>query len=215
MAKTHTVKVLELEPRTDIGTTGSQRVRHTGRVPGVVYGHGSSTPISVDARQLSDLLLSGAKSRIVEAKIGGKKDSVLLRRVEAHPLSRKPISVDFQRVSQNEAVTASVHIVTTGTAVGVREGGGVMDVVTHSLDVKGPAQSIPSELTVDVTELGVHQHVSAGDVKLPDGFTLLTPAETIVVSVEVTRSAVSETEEETAAAGAAEPVVAAEETPAQ
>ena len=204
MAKPHTVQVLELASRTDIGTTGAQRVRLTGKVPGVVYGHGSSTAISVDARQLSDLLLSGAKSRIIDATIDGKKDSVLLRRVEAHPLSRKPISVDFQRVSQNEAVTASVHIVTAGVPIGVRDGGGVMDVVTHALDIKGPASSIPSELTIDVTDLGVHQHVTAGDVKLPPGFTLLTAPETTVIAVEVTRSGVAEGEDATAAVPAAE-----------
>src|ERR1700730_12210802 len=106
MAKPHTVQVLELEPRTEVGTTGARTARHAAKIPGVAYGHGSSTPISVDARKLADLLLSGSKSRIIEASIGGKKDSVLLRNIEAHPISRKPLSVDFQRVSQNEAVSA-------------------------------------------------------------------------------------------------------------
>jgi hypothetical protein len=65
--------------------------------------------------------------------------------------------------------------------------------------VKGPAQSIPDNLTVDVAELGIHEHITAGQVALPKGFTLITPAETVVVSVEVTRAEVSEGVTETVA----------------
>jgi large subunit ribosomal protein L25 len=193
MAKPHTVTLLTLEPREDVGTTAAHRIRREGKIPGVVYGHGRSTPISIEAKQLSDLILSGEKSKIVEASIGGGKESVLLRRVEAHPISRKALSVDFQRVAQGEAISASVNIVTVGVPIGVSEGGGVMDVITHSLDIKGPAQSIPDSLTVDASGLDVHQHITAGQIALPEGFTLLTPPETVVVSVEITRALASDT----------------------
>jgi large subunit ribosomal protein L25 len=202
MAKPHTITQLTLEPREDVGTTAAHRIRREGKIPGVVYGHGRSTPISIEAKQLSDLILSGEKSKIVEASINGVKDSVLLRRVEAHPISRKALSVDFQRVAQGEAITASVNVVTVGVPIGVSEGGGVMDVITHSLDIKGPAQSIPDSLTVDVSGLDVHQHITAGQVPLPEGFNLLTPPETVIVSVEVTRALAADTD--FAAGGAAE-----------
>jgi large subunit ribosomal protein L25 len=188
----HTVSSLTLEPRTATGTTKAQALRRQGKIPGVVYGHGEATPIAVDAKQLAELLHSGNKSRILEAKIGAKKDSVLLRRIEAHPISRKPLSVDFQRVTRDEAITANVTVVTTGTPVGVRDQGGVMDIITHSLEIKGPAQSIPDNLTVDVAELTVHQHITAAQVALPQGFTLITPPETVVVSVEITRALAGE-----------------------
>jgi large subunit ribosomal protein L25 len=205
MAKARSISTITLEPRSEAGTTASQRVRRLGMIPGVVYGHGTSTPISVDARQLSNLIHSGGKSQIVEATIGGVKDSVLLRRVEADPISRKPLSVDFQRVKQGEAITASVNVVTIGTPIGVTDGDGVLDVITHVLDIRGPAQSIPNHLTVDVANLSVHQHITAAQITLPDGFTLLTPPETVVASVEITRAAAVETPVETA--------VAAVETP--
>jgi large subunit ribosomal protein L25 len=191
MAK-HSISKLTLEPRTDVGTTGSQRLRRAGKIPGVVYGHGSTTPISIDVKQLAELILSGNKSHIIDATIDGARDSVLLRNIEAHPLTRKPLSVDFQRVRRDEAITTSVPVATTGTPVGVRDQGAVMDVVTHALDVKGPADSIPDNLTIDVSGLELHQHVTAGDVALPKGFTLLTPPDTIVVTVEITRAAAGE-----------------------
>jgi large subunit ribosomal protein L25 len=210
MSKPHTVSTLTLEPRSGIGTTKSNALRRAGKIPGVVYGHGQATPISVDAKQLTDLILSGNKSRIVNASIGGARDSVLLRRIEADPLTRKPLSVDFQRVTRDEAITSSVHVVTAGTPAGVRDQGGVMDVVAHTLDIKGPADSIPDHLTVDVTNLGVHEHVTAADVPLPKGFTLITPPDTIVVSVEITRALASEEAPEEPAEGApaAEPAPA-------
>ena len=191
MAK-HSISKLTLEPRTEVGTTGSQRLRRAGKIPGVVYGHGQTTPISIDVKQLAELILSGNKSHIIDASIDGKRDSVLLRNIDAHPLTRKPLSVDFQRVRKDEAITTSVPVTTTGTAVGVRDQGGVMDVVTHALEVKGPADSIPDNFTIDVSGLELHRHVTAGEVPLPKGFTLLTPPETIVVTVEITRAGVGE-----------------------
>ena len=192
MTKQHNLATVSLQPRTEVGTTAAHALRAAGKIPGVVYGHGAPTPISIDAKQLSELLLSGGRSHIVSAAIGDKKDSVLLRRIEAHPITRKPLSVDFQRVTRNEAITSSVPIVTVGTPVGVRDQGGVLDVITHDLEVKGPASAIPDTIEIDVNDLAVHQHVTAGDVKLPKGFTLITPPDTVVVSVEITRAAAGE-----------------------
>ena len=205
MAKARSISTITLEPRSESGTTASQRVRRLGLIPGVVYGHGTATPISVDARQLAELIHSGGKSQIVEATIGGVKDSVLLRRVEADPISRKPLSVDFQRVKQGESINASVNVLTIGTPIGVTEGDGVLDVITHVLEIRGPAQSIPDHLTVDVANLGVHQHITDAQVTLPEGFSLLTPPETVVASVEITRAAAVETPVEVAPAAVETP----------
>jgi large subunit ribosomal protein L25 len=202
MSKPHNLSNLVLEPRSAVGTTKANALRRAGKIPGVVYGHGPSTPIAIDVKQLSELIHSGHRSHIVEASIGGKKDSVLLRRIEAHPITRKPLSVDFQRVTKDEAITASVTVVTVGNPVGVRDQGGVMDVVSHALDIKGPAQHIPDQLTVDVDDLTVHQHITAGEITLPAGFTLITPPETIVVSVSLTRAAAGDETETTTEAAA-------------
>jgi large subunit ribosomal protein L25 len=191
MAK-HSISQLTLEPRTDLGTTGSQRLRRAGKIPGVVYGHGQTTPIAIDVKQLAELLLSGNKAHVIDASIDGARDSVLLRKIETHPLTRKPLSVDFQRVRRDEAITTSVPVATAGTPAGVRDQGGVMDIVTHALDVKGPADSIPDHITIDVTDLPLHGHVTAGEVALPKGFTLLTPPDTLVITVEITRAGAGE-----------------------
>jgi len=191
MAKRHTVPSLTLERREQVGTTAAHRLRRAGKVPGVIYGHGAPAPVAIDAKLLADFLLSGDKAHIVEARVGNARDSVLLRRIEADPLTRRPLNVDFQRVTRDEEILASVSITTAGTARGVRESGAVLDVVTHVLEIKGPAHAIPDTLTIDVSQLALHDHVTAAQVQLPKGFVLVTPPDTIVVSVEISRAAVS------------------------
>ncbi len=181
---------LTIERREGAGTTKARALRHQGKVPGVLYGHGSSESIAVEMRTLSDLLHNGAHSGLIELRLGGKKfETALLREVQIDPVSRKPVHVDLQRVTATENVHTKVPLITTGSADGVRNFGGVMDVIIYELDVEGPANKLPEHLEVDVTELGIHQHVTAGEVQLPAGFKLLTPADTIVVTVESSKTA--------------------------
>ena len=184
MPKTHDLGILNLERRDRAGTTTANQLRRRGKIPGVVYGHGEATPIAIDAKELQELLLSGNRAHVVPASIGGISDSVLLRRIETDPISREPLSVDFQRVGRDEAIYATVTIATVGNPRGVREQAGVLDIVTHAIEIKGPAASLPDHLEVDVVDLGVHEHVTAAQVPLPPGFTLATPPDTIVISVE-------------------------------
>ena len=201
MAKQN-ASILTLEPRSDVGTTASQALRRAGKIPGVVYGHGESTPVTIDVKDLADLLHSRRRSHVIDAKVAGKADSVLLRHVDTHPVNHRPLSVDFQRVSKNEAIVASVNVIADGVAAGVRDQGGVMDLVTHALDIKGPASAIPDGLTVDVRALTVHTHLTAAEVPLPKGFTLVTPPDTIVVAVSLTRASAGTGDETTPAEGA-------------
>ena len=189
MAKLERLTSLTIHSRTDIGTTGAKKARRDGKIPGALYGHGESQAIAIDARTLAQLLSTGGQSHIVDATIDGKHESVLLREVQRDPITFRPIAADFQRVSQTEEIYASVGIVTVGVPLGVKDQGGVMDIVTHALEIKGPAGRLPERLEIDVSALEVSHHVTAGQVALPAGFSLITPAETIVVGVEGSRTA--------------------------
>ena len=192
MAKLQRVTTVAIETRADSGTTGAKKIRREGKVPGALYGHGEPQAISVEMRALADLITTGGASHVVDATIDGKHESVLLREVQRSPISHRPIAADFQRVSQTEAITASIGITTTGVALGVKESGGIMDVVTHAIDVKGPAGKLPESFEIDVSGLNVHDHITAGDIKLPAGFALITPADTTIVAVEPGRTAADE-----------------------
>lgn len=192
---------LTIERRDGGGSTKAHALRHAGKVPGVLYGHGSSESIAVESRALADLLHHGGRTGLIELKLGGKKfDTALVREVQIDPVSRKTIHVDLQRVSATEKVHAKLPVVTTGTPDGVRNFGGVMDVVAHEVEVEGPANKLPDHLEVDVTPLGIHQHVSASDIKLPAGFKLITQPDTVIVTVEASKTARALEEAEAGAA---------------
>lgn len=193
---------LSVEARDRLGTPGAHALRANGKIPVVVYGHGTPPQhLAVDMRTFEELLHHGGRSGIITLVDGARRETVLVRDVQLDPVSRKVIHADLQRVSANETIHTTLPVVTVGVADGVRNSGGVMDVITHELDVEGPANRIPEHLDVDVTALGVHEHISAADVPLPQGFTMLTSGDTIVVSIESSRT---EREVEEAAAPPAE-----------
>lgn len=191
---------LTIERREGGSSTKAHALRRAGKVPGVLYGHGSNESIAVEGRALSDLLHHGGRTGLIELKLAGKKlDTALVREVQIDPVSRKPIHIDLQRVSATEKVHTKLPLVTVGTADGVRNFGGVMDLVIHELEIEGPANKLPDHLEVDVTELGIHQHLNAGDVKLPAGLKLVTPPDALVVTVESSKTARALEEAEAAA----------------
>ena len=199
---------LPVEQRGKLGTTGSHALRAAGKLPAVLYGHGAvAEHIAVDAHAFEELVHRAGRNAIITLTDGGgKRQTALVREIQRHPVSRRVVHADLQRVSADETIDARLAIVTVGVAEGVRTAGAVMDVITHELEVAGPADKIPEHLEIDVTPLGVHDHVTAGEVPLPDGFRLLTPPETLVVTIEPSRTA---QDLEAAAAGtpAAEPEV--------
>ncbi|HZZ65943.1 MAG TPA: 50S ribosomal protein L25 [Candidatus Baltobacteraceae bacterium] len=198
MAQQHS---LSIERRESAGTTKAQALRREGKVPGVLYGHGSAESIAVEQRAFSDLLHHGGRSGLVQLTLNGKKfETALVRDVQIDPVSRRPIHIDLQRVTANETVHAKLPLVTTGTPDGVRNSGGVMDVLAHEIEVEGPANKLPENLQVDVTNLGIHEHATAGDVPLPSGLRLLTPPDTVVVTVEPSKTARALEEAEAGAA---------------
>ena len=206
---------LAVERRTKLGTTGSQALRAAGKIPAVLYGHGVVPEhLAVDAHAFEELLHHAGRNAIVSLTDAGRKhQTALVRQVQRHPVSRRVVHADLQRVSADETISARLVVVTVGVAEGVRNAGAVMDVITHELEVEGPANKIPENLQVDVTELGIHEHVTAGQVPLPEGFKLVTPADTVVVAIEASRTA-HELEEAASPAEGAEPeVIGAAETP--
>jgi large subunit ribosomal protein L25 len=214
-----TSNTLELATREKTGTTGSNNARRAGKVPGVLFGHGSA-PLAVqaDAKAFDALLHAGGKNHLLEITIdGSSKDTALVREVQRDPLTRRVLHADFQRVRANEEIAASLPLVTVGVPEGVKNGGGVMDVVVHTVDVLAPANALPDSLEADVTNLGIHGHLTAGELKLPANVKLDMDPHTILITVEASKTASDVAADETAAAEAAPaaevPVVG--ETPAE
>ncbi|MGP6158035.1 MAG: 50S ribosomal protein L25 [Vulcanimicrobiaceae bacterium] len=204
---TTTSDTLAAELRANVGTTSSNALRREGKIPGVLFGHGAApTAIALNARTVSEMLHAGGRNRLLTISLEGKNDTALVRDVQRDPISRRILHVDFQRVSATEEISATLPVVTLGVAKGVAEFGGVLEVVSHTIGVRGPANALPDQIEIDVSELGVHEHISAGDLKLPAGIQLDVEPATVLVSVAPSTVA-RQLEEESAAA---EPSASAE-----
>lgn len=203
---------LVVETRAKTGTTASHALRRSGKIPAILFGHGANPlPIAFLTRSLEDLLHAGAKSHLLAITIDGKtKDTAILRDLQRDPVTHRVTHADLQRVSATESIHAVLRVVIVGIPQGVRDSGGVLDVILHEVEVQGPANELPEKIEIDVASLGVNDHVTAAQVKLPPNFKMLTPPETVIVVVEASRTA-GEVEAATPAPAPVEvPVIAAE-----
>jgi large subunit ribosomal protein L25 len=207
---------LAVRTRAKTGSTAAAAVRKAGKVPAVLFGHGSPPlAIEIDARPFDELLHAGGKNHLLEITLDGSlKDTALIREVQRDPITRRVVHADLQRVGATEEITASLPLITVGVAAGVKDAGGVMDVVLHAVEVTGPANALPASLEADVSGLGVHEHFTAGDLKLPAGIKLAVDAATILISIEPSRTEAAQAAAEGGPAAAEVPTVAESEAPA-
>lgn len=165
---------LETTAREGVGSRVSRRLRREGKVPVNVYGHGQgNVHVAVDAHAF-DLALH-TSSQLFTLDISGKAETCLLKEVQFDTFGQNALHADFERVDLGEEVEVEVHLEFIGTAKGIAEGGQV--VINHDkIAVKCRADSIPEEIEVNVSELGMGDHVVAGEVSLPPGVKLDTHA---------------------------------------
>jgi large subunit ribosomal protein L25 len=207
---------LTAHTRETTGTTSASALRHSGKVPAVLYGHGSpSVAIALDAKSFDVLLHGGGKNRLLQLTLDGRIDTALIRDVQRDPITRRVVHADLQRVSATEEISASLPLATVGIADGVRNSGGVMDVVLHTIDVKGPANALPEQIEVDVSGLALHQHLTAGDIALPSNLKLDMDPATLLVAIEPSRTESEAAETAPAPVAAEVPTVGEGETAAE
>jgi large subunit ribosomal protein L25 len=167
---------LEVEQRETKGKNANRKLRSAGRIPAVVYG-GGRPPVSIQLgeKALRDLLRSTShESRIFQLRLGstGQSRHAMVREMVVHPISRKVLHVDFQRIQMDEKIRVAIPIHLTGLPIGVKMEGGVLDFVTRELHVECLPGKIPADVTVDVSALHNGQHLEASSIELPDGVVL-------------------------------------------
>jgi large subunit ribosomal protein L25 len=172
-AMSETLK-LAAEMRERAGKGASRAVRRTGRVPAVIYGAGEpATPIHVEEKILVRQLSTGHfMNSVVEIEIDGKSIRTLPRDVQFHPVSDRPIHVDFFRLTGDATITVQVpvHFVDEDKSPGMKRGA-VLNIVRHELQLDCPSNAIPDQIEISLAgrDVGDSIHISA--VTLPKGVT--------------------------------------------
>jgi large subunit ribosomal protein L25 len=188
-------------PRTVQGTGASRRLRHAGKVPGIVYGTDAKPePIELDHRALyQHLRLEAFHASILEMKLEGKAQPVLLRDFQMHPWKQQVMHIDFQRVDKNRKIHMKVplHFLNAETAPGVKIQGGMVSHLLNEIDIQCLPDDLPEFITIDVGQMNIGDSVHVGEIQFPKGVepvSRLAKENPMVVSVVVTKEAVIEEE---------------------
>jgi large subunit ribosomal protein L25 len=181
-----TVKELKATARTRVGKGAARAERRAGRVPGVIYGDNKPPlAISLDRIDLRQRILAGRfLTTLHDIEIDGVKHRVIPRDYQLDPVRDTPIHVDFLRLGEGAQIRVNipVHVKNADLAPGVKRGGTV-NIVTHSVEVRCPADAIPEAIDVDLTgiEIGHSRHLS--DITLPPGVRVLTDRDLTLVTI--------------------------------
>ena len=169
---------LVAEARTEFGKGSARRTRRAGRVPAVLYGHGQDVVhLSLPAREFAAALRNGGHNALLTVVLDGREELALTKAVQRDPLTRVHEHVDLLLVRRGERTTVDVPIVIVGEP-------GVDAIANHQLNtvsIEADATNLPETIEVDVTGHTAGQNITAADLTLPAGATLITDPEALVI----------------------------------
>jgi len=205
--------VLAAEVGRPLGSRAVRRLRREGKIPGVIYGHGTeSVPIAVVARELRAALNTEAgANQLLSLETGAGTYLTIAREMQRHPISQTVTHVDFVIVRRDEVISADVPITLVGEALEVHHGDGLVEQQMFTLPIRALPGAIPTVIEADISELTIGGQVRVSDISLPEGVTTETDPETAIAIGQPPRVVTLEEEavevegEEGAAAETAEP----------
>lgn len=197
------------EPRPARGKNEARRLRARMRIPAVVYGAGKeSVAVSVSPKEIEKILHSSSGvNTIFNLDIQGVETTpVMVVDWQHDPVKSNLLHIDMKRIDLTKRLHVKVPVHTTGDPRGVKEQGGLHEIVSREIEIECLPDEIPEHFTVDVSALRIGQSLRAGDVPLSGTMKLLSPPDLVISHVVATRGSV-EVAEGAEAAAAAEPEV--------
>ncbi len=169
---------LEAETRTEFGKGSARRTRRAGRVPAVLYGHGQDVVhLSLPARAFAAALRNGGSNVLLTIAMEGAEQLALAKAIQRDPLTRAHKHVDLLLVRRGEKTTVEVPII----IVGEPAPDSIPNHQLNTVSIEADATKLPDSIEVDITGRAAGQNITAGDLVLPEGSTLITDAESLVI----------------------------------
>jgi large subunit ribosomal protein L25 len=165
--------ILAAEVGRPLGSRATRRLRREGKIPGVIYGHGSDpVSVAVVARELRVALNGEAgANQLLSLETGDTTYLTLAREMQRHPIAQTVTHVDFQIVSRDEVIAADVSILLVGEALEVQHGDGLVDQLMFTLAINARPADIPTSVELDITNLAIGDQLRVSDLNLPTGVT--------------------------------------------
>ena len=178
---------LKAQPRPDVGRSAVRKLRARGLIPAVIYGgNDKPQPLQLTARDINAMMSQASGENVlVELEIGsdGKSRTALVQEVQHSPVGGDIRHVDFHAISMDQMIQAEVPLGPTGTAVGVKTFGGLLEQSLRALTVECLPGDLPDRITVDVSELNIGDSIHVRDIQLPSGVTSKVQLDLTVFSV--------------------------------
>lgn len=182
------------------GTSAARKLRREQLIPAVVYGPKQKTiPLSLDIKSVEKYAKKEYDNKIFtfkssEEHLNGLK--VLKKDISFHKLTRKPLHMDFLSLDMSKAVRINVEVVFTGKAKGVKESGGIFNIIRRTVEIECLPAEIPDSLVINVSALDINQNFHVSDLEIPENIKLITsPKSSLCVVNEITEEeSKSETE---------------------
>ena len=178
-------KEISAAVRDSFGKGAMRRLRMSGKTPGVVYAQGEKAlPLQFETKMLySELLDIHGRNAVITLKIDdGTEKNAIVKEIQTDPVKDTLYHTDFLEIDISKSAKFTVPLNFSGKAKGV-DLGGILNIGTSELVLEGEPLKIPDECVVDISDLGVGDSISAGDISLPEGVSLVTAKEKVCVSV--------------------------------
>jgi len=176
--------LLKVHGRESLGSGAARRIRSEGKIPVNLYGPSGNRHLTVDEAEFrvfyKEVKDQSALFEIEEAD--GKHVRCLIEEVQLDPITRKAMHIDLREIAKGVEIHAHVPVHAHGLAFGVKNQGGVLEIVAHQLEVRCLPRNLPKELLVDVESLKVNESLHVRDLKAPEGVIILNPGDEVVVS---------------------------------
>jgi large subunit ribosomal protein L25 len=183
---------LNASVRTESGKGAARKIRQSGNIPSVIYGHGREPQsLLTNARETERLLKGIATSAtVIELNIDGTVAKTLIREIQRHPFKRHIMHIDFQELVAGETVSVRCPIVYVGTPDGVRHEGGLLDQIMHELHIEVDPSNIPNHIDIDISHLKLGKSMHVSDLKLAAGIKIMDDPESTLCVVQAPKAAV-------------------------
>ncbi len=176
-------RTIKAEPRDAAGSKAARRVRKTGRLPGIIYGHHiDPKPISLPAHDVEVELQHG--SHVLKLELDGERQQYLIKEVQYDHLAVTPLHIDLARVALDERVKVQVPLELKGTPKGVHEGG-ILDQLLKDLEVECLVTEIPAAIRANVGHLEVGGALHVRDLEIPEGVTPVSDPNDVVCTIKM------------------------------
>ncbi|AEF34972.1 50S ribosomal protein L25 RplY [Mycolicibacter sinensis] len=201
MAKTPTPNKLTAAVRSETGKGASRRARRDGKVPAVLYGHGTDPQhLELHARDYAAVLRNSGANAVLTLDIEGTEQLALTKALDIHPIRRTIQHADLIVVKRGEKVIVEVNVVLEGESFP----GTLVTSDATWVEIEAEALSIPEQLTISIEGAEAGTQVLAGELELPEGVTLVSDPELLLVNVVEPKVVEEPSEDEAATEAVAE-----------